>query len=216
MRSRALAAAAPPVDPLQKVQRARKWMLRGLLALSLVPIFVTDTYWYNRAPLLYHGIERLGVLLIVACILGRTWCALYIGGRKKRELVMYGPYSLSRNPLYLFSMIGAFGIGAQSGSLTIAGWFTLMTFLVFRSVVRNEEQYLAGQFPNEFPAYARRVPRFWPRPSRWQDVEELLIRPKTVQRTFVEASLFLLSIPAADLLEMLQRDGVIPVLFLLP
>jgi hypothetical protein len=37
-----------------------------------------------------------------------------------------------------------------------------------------------------------------------------------MQQTFVEACLLLLSIPAADILETLQRDGMVPVLMLLP
>ena len=38
-------------------------------------------------------IEWAGIVLIVACILGRTWASLYIGGRKIDALVMDGPYS---------------------------------------------------------------------------------------------------------------------------
>jgi hypothetical protein len=47
-------------------------------------------------------------------------------------------------------------------------------------------------------------------------VDELVIRPKLMRQTFVEACLLLISIPAADILETLQRDGIIPVLALLP
>lgn len=216
MTAQVLVAAAFPSDSLQKVQRARKWMLRGFFGLTLVPIFFTDSYWYSHGSPLYHALEGFGVVLIVACIFGRTWCSLYIGGRKKRELVSAGPYSLTRNPLYLFSLLGAFGIGAQSGSLLIAGWFAVATFLIFYGVVRNEERFLAQQFPQEFPAYAARVPRFWPQPAGWRDVDELVIRPKLMRQTFIEACLLLISIPAADILETLQRNGIIPVLMLLP
>ena len=48
-----------------------------------------------------------------------TWSSLYIAGRKGRELVTVGPYSTCRNPLYFFSIVGAAGMGAQSGSLTL-------------------------------------------------------------------------------------------------
>jgi protein-S-isoprenylcysteine O-methyltransferase Ste14 len=59
--------------------------------------------------------------------LGRTWCSLDISGRKKRELVTVGPYALVRNPLYIFTLLEAFGIGAQSGSMLSAGWFAAPT-----------------------------------------------------------------------------------------
>ncbi len=45
---------------------------------------------------------------------------LRIGGRKILELVTDGPYSIMRNPLYVFSVIRVAGIGAQAGSVTIA------------------------------------------------------------------------------------------------
>ena len=50
-------------------------------------------------------LETGGVILILVCIVGRTWCTLYIGGNKKRELITAGPYSVVRNPLYVFTSI---------------------------------------------------------------------------------------------------------------
>jgi protein-S-isoprenylcysteine O-methyltransferase Ste14 len=47
---------------------------------------------------------------------------------------MDGPYSLMRNPLYVFTMVGAVGMGAQSGSVLVAAWFGVVTFLVFQTV----------------------------------------------------------------------------------
>jgi protein-S-isoprenylcysteine O-methyltransferase Ste14 len=211
-------ATAPELsrDDLQKLQRARKRLLLGLFGLTLVAIFFTDSYWYTRRSALYGAIEWFGIVLIFACILGRTWCSLYIGGRKKRELVTVGPYSLVRNPLYIFTLLGAVGIGAQSGSLLIAGWFAAVTFIVFDRVVRSEERFLAEEFPSEFQAYARRVHRFLPRFAGWSDVDELFVRPRLIRQTFLDAGLLLVSIPAADMLETLQRYEITPVLLRLP
>ena len=62
--------------------------------------------------------ERVGALAILCCIFGRTWCSLYIAGRKKQELVMgMALYSLMRNSLYVFTMVGAVGINAVHGPL---------------------------------------------------------------------------------------------------
>ena len=57
-----------------------------------------------------------------------------------------GPYSVSRNPLYVFSFIGAFGMGAQTGSVLMSCLFTLIAFLVFYATVRREEDWLKATF----------------------------------------------------------------------
>jgi protein-S-isoprenylcysteine O-methyltransferase Ste14 len=210
------ASALEPGDALQRVQRMRKMALRVLLGMTLLPVLFIDSYWFARAPILYDAIEWLGAVLIFVCICGRTWCTLYIGGRKKRELVTSGPYSLSRNPLYVFTLLGAFGIGAQTGSLIISCWFTVLTFLVFNQVVLREERFLATEFPAEFQAYAARVRRFLPKFSNWRDVDVLTAHPRLIRQTFFDASILLIGIPAADLLETLQRDHLIPILLWLP
>lgn len=216
MTSALASVVMPSSKELQGVQRTRKWLLLLLFGSTLVPILFTDSYWHERGSPMYGLIEGGGVVLLLACIFGRTWCSLYIGGRKKRELVTVGPYSLVRNPLYVFTLLGAFGIGAQLGSLVVATWFAVVAFIVFYNVVRKEEQYLAAEFPVEFRAYAAAVPRFWPSFSAWRDVEDLVVKPVLIRRTFLEACLLLLSIPAADLLDMLQRHDVIAVRLLLP
>ena len=136
----------PAID-LQKIQHWRKHILWALFGLTLVPaaLFV-GSYWWPRAKPLHKTIEWIGIILIFVCIFGRTWCSLYIGGRKKRELVTLGPYSLCRNPLYAFTVLGALGIGAQSGSMTLASAVGMATFAVFHTVVKREEAFLAQAF----------------------------------------------------------------------
>lgn len=105
---------SPPLIDIASVQRWRKlFIAAGLFAL------LAWTALVKAQPQLEHPVEHLGLIAIMVCVLGRAWCSLYIGGRKKQEIVTCGPYSLCRNPLYVFSFIGAFGIGAQTGSLTV-------------------------------------------------------------------------------------------------
>ena len=140
---------------LRKVQLIRKAVLLvgiiGLLALAAV------TGSIGGDNLLHEGMEAFGLLLIAICIVGRAWCSLYIGGRKKAEIVHRGPYSISRNPLYVFSFMGAFGMGAQSGSVTIATLFLVLTYLVFLATVKREEAWLAGEFGEPYKAYMART-----------------------------------------------------------
>jgi protein-S-isoprenylcysteine O-methyltransferase Ste14 len=201
---------------LQGLQRKRKLVVTIGIALWVALLVVTESRWRATAPNLYALIEKAGLILIFVCILGRTWCTLYIGGHKKRALITNGPYSVVRNPLYVFTSIGAAGIGAQSGSALIAILSVAASLATFAVVARREEAFLAAAFPADFPAYASRVPRFWPRPSLWQEADELLVKPHLVRRTFFDACLFLLAVPVADLVHWLQDLGYAPILLYLP
>lgn len=206
-------ALTPGEEALQKLQHRRKQALRAIGLVCLLFLLVTQSRWLAAAPRLHGFLQQLGLLLVVLCILGRTWSALYIGGYKKRELITAGPYSLVRNPLYAFTIIGTAGIGLMAGSLVCALLFAAFATAVFSYVTRAEEVFLANVFGQEFHAYMARVPRFWPRFSAWRDVDELAVRPRPVLRTFLEACLFLVALPLIEARDLLQASGWLPLLF---
>jgi protein-S-isoprenylcysteine O-methyltransferase Ste14 len=201
---------------LQQLQRKRKRALVVGIVCGLALLAITDPAWRAEWPRVHRVIQWSGLVLILFCILGRTWCTLYIGGQKKRELVTKGPYSVVRNPLYLFTLFGAAGMGALSGSIVMALLSAAFATVVFVSVVRQEEQFLLTAFPQDYPAYAARVPRLWPRFSVWQDADQLIVQPRLVHRTFFDASLFLLAVPLIALKALLRDWGWLPVLLRLP
>lgn len=193
---------------LDIVQRRRKWFAGFVLAILLA--FVASVRSVTAFQGKWHeGVEALGVALIILAIVGRGWCSLYIGGRKKAEIVDHGPYSVTRNPLYVFSFIGAFGIGAQTGSLVVGAVFALAAFLVFLRTVGREEAWLAEHFGGTYEAYRARTPRFWPDVSRWRDAEELAVRPVFFLRTLRDGLTFLAAIPVMEGIEHLQAIGLI-------
>jgi protein-S-isoprenylcysteine O-methyltransferase Ste14 len=200
---------------LGAVQTARKIVLLTAIILGLVLVFITDSRWPAGHPV-HETIEWFGILCIMFAIIGRTWCSLYIGGRKIHTLVAEGPYSVSRNPLYVFSIIGAIGVGAQLGSIVLAVAGGLTAWLVFLLVAFREEEVLAGKFGETYRRYVERVPRFLPRWRMWHNVEVLEIRPRAVVMTFVDACVFLVAIPVSEGFEFLHGIGALPVLFRLP
>lgn len=204
-------APAPPGN-LQALQRKRKHALRVLGALFVAAVFLTDSYWRRASPDFFVLLRGLGVLAILACIFGRTWCTLYIGGHKKKELINHGPYSIVRNPLYVFTMLGAAGVGLVTGSIVLALAMGVATLIIFWRVVLAEELFLAGVFGATFREFTARVPRFWPRFSAWKDVDELRLKPRLVLQTFLDASLFLLAVPLIWLKDLAQASGWLPVL----
>lgn len=206
-----------PSFDIAAVQSVRKIVLFVLGALSIGVLLFGASMWPDDADTSLHElIEYAGLGLIVAAIIGRTWCSLYIGGRKKASVVDLGPYSISRNPLYVFSFIGAAGAGAQFGSVTAAFAAALITWIVFSLVVRKEEQFLSEKFGGPYLAYKALVPRFIPNFALWRNVETLEIRPLLVWRTFLDACVFLAALPLAEGIEMAQAHGLLPILWTVP
>jgi len=200
---------------LTNVQIRRRHTLWGFGLLAGVTLPVLHSTW-NPGQGLHEAAEQAGLVMIFLSILGRAWCALYLGGRKGRELMTLGPYSVSRNPLYAFSLVGVVGIGAQSGSLLLGPFLALLVYGVFRWVIDEEERLLRQAFGHEFDDYCRRVPRFGPRVSAWRSAERIEIALPALWRTVRDALPFLLALPIFEAIEALQHSGWLPVFIRLP
>ena len=67
---------------ITQVQTIRKIVLSVAIAVAVFVFAVTDTI-YPSGHAVHELVEWIGILLIVVCILGRTWSSLYIAGRIK-------------------------------------------------------------------------------------------------------------------------------------
>jgi protein-S-isoprenylcysteine O-methyltransferase Ste14 len=193
----------------------RKSIIAFAIMASIAFLFISGSY-ETDGGLLHESIEWIGVILIVTCILGRTWCTLYIGGRKEAVLVTAGPYSICRNPLYVFSIIGAIGVGAQFGSVTVALICGFFVWIVFLWTVRMEEAAMTRIFQDDYRRYLERVPRFWPAFKLWQSPTTIVVQPRNILTTFLDALVFLTAIPLMETFEYLHDSGILPVLLKLP
>lgn len=108
----------------------------------------------------------VGGSIAVVGVLIRAWAAGHI--HKYEKLAVTGPYSHSRNPLYLGSFVLAVGI-------TIAAnvwWLSLITAALFLGiyfpVMRVEEQDLRERHGADFDEFAENVPLFFPRLTPWK------------------------------------------------
>jgi len=103
----------------------------------------------------------LASLLLVA---PGVWLRAYAAGyvRKNAELTRTGPYGYTRNPLYLGSMMIAFGFAAAAGSWVILVTLAVLFAVIYLPTIRSEEAYLREHFAG-FDEYAWRVPRLLPR-----------------------------------------------------
>lgn len=147
----------------------RSWLYRrrALLTVALVlPAVVIAALAEPRVPLGTWEdalLASLGWLAFAAGTGLRFWATLYIGGRKRNELVTQGPYSACRNPLYLGTLLVLL-----SAALFLGSWVLLVAVAVaaIGSVlgpIRAEENDLRELYGASFEAYVGRVPRLLPR-----------------------------------------------------
>lgn len=121
-----------------------------------------------------------GTLLIVAGEILRMYSVAFIGGISRTRkgslgdhLVTSGPFALVRNPLYC----GNFLIVAGFALYAAVFWFFLVALIGFAFqyyyIVMYEEKLLADKFGEEFAAYKRLVPAWFPRRLPRADEVEL-------------------------------------------
>lgn len=140
-------------------------------------IFVafSGTFAAIAASFLPGGVRR-DALLPVADVLATAGLAYSVWGLaylrrsfsiipEARRLVTGGPYGLSRHPVYLGEVATAIGV-----NLATAGWLSAAAVAYFVACellrIRWEERVLQRAFPDDYPTYASRVPRYLPNPFR--------------------------------------------------
>lgn len=110
----------------------------------------------------------LSLLLTVPGLWLRGYASGYL--KKNAELAMTGPYAFTRNPLYLGSMLIAFGFAWASMRWEIAVALAVLFAVIYLPTIRSEEAFLRGAFAR-FDEYCAAVPRLLPRltPARLAD-----------------------------------------------
>jgi protein-S-isoprenylcysteine O-methyltransferase Ste14 len=184
----------------QKIRIAALWLL-GIAALWLA---VTVQPALSAQSLAGVLVRVAGAILLFAALTGRMWAILYVGPVKNRELVQTGPYSIVRNPLYAFSLLGIAGTGLALGSILLAIGYAGVFGLVFWLTAREEARFLAHKFGADYDAYAARVPLFLPRPSLFQAPESQSFSTKALRRTFLDGLVFVAIIPLAAVLDWVK------------
>ena len=202
----------PSVQPTQLLfnrTRYTRWL--AAIVVPTVAIIAPP----HRQPWVGDLLETAGVMCLVICLVGRGWSSIFIAGRKDIELVTTGPYSVVRNPLYVFSFIGVIGIGLISEMMTLLA-IAIVTFMAYYSfVVQREELYVARLHGDEYQQYLVSVPRWIPDFSKWQDADLVEVQPKRILKHLVDSSLFFLSFAFFEILEFLRdTDILLPVLIL--
>jgi protein-S-isoprenylcysteine O-methyltransferase Ste14 len=206
--------ADAPLD-LKRILRIRKRVLCIGAAVACPLMLVHRSAW--PADSIVHAVAvRCGILLLAVAIAGRIWVWAHRGRRKRWQIVADGPYSIMCHPLYAFSILGAVGIGAQSGSLLMGLLFMVAVWSVFHCVARIEEADMTSRFGEQYRAYRARTPRFVPNFALWIAPPAISVEYPYVSTCLRDACWFLLAVPAFIAIDWLQQAAVLPVLFRLP
>jgi len=147
------------------VEKLRIRISQIFAGLLIVLICVSSSRWEDQASFVTTALFLLGAVLVGIASLGRLWCSVYIAGYKTDHLVTQGPYSMCRNPLYFFSLLGALGVGFSSESFLIPLLILIGFVTYYPFVIKSEEAKLAKLHKDEFEVYLKKVPKFFPKMS---------------------------------------------------
>jgi protein-S-isoprenylcysteine O-methyltransferase Ste14 len=158
--TQALSAENPWQKTLSFLLRRRVPITSFLFIALVVEDLINGTNPHSLMNLRdYHVLLGLG--LVFAGLGLRSWAAGTI--HKRTELTTSGPYGLVRHPLYIGSLMLMLGFCTLVNDRENI-WFVLGPILllyIWRAI--TEERYLSAAFPDQWPTYARNVPRFVPR-----------------------------------------------------
>jgi ubiquinone/menaquinone biosynthesis C-methylase UbiE/protein-S-isoprenylcysteine O-methyltransferase Ste14 len=151
---------------------------------SVLPILVLAIYSLAVPPEAIFGssaLEHLKDAVALGCALAgltlRAWVVgTSAGGHEglvePPELRTRGAYALSRNPLYLGSLVVCFGIFLMHGSLHVVLMGMTACLILFALIVRAEEDALLARFGKSYRAYCAGTPRWLPRLARGLQISE--------------------------------------------
>lgn len=199
-----------------------EWFARYRIFISkifgvfLILIFLlSENIWADKS---YAGwlsliLQSIGLILIIICVLGRLWAALFLCGNKTFTLVTQGPYSVVRNPLYFFSFLGVVGIGFTTGSLIGLLLIIFMFMFNYLPTIFDEEKTLERYHDENLIEYLAKVPRLIPNFSLLSEPEFYEIQPHFFRRTMFDVAWFFWVYLILVIIEKLHVFGVLPAIF---
>lgn len=188
---------------------------RFALLLALLAAFFTKALIpYETA--LHEGLEFFGYLLIALCAMGRLYTTAFLGGFKNQSLITYGAFSVVRNPLYFFSLIGMTGIAFISAHILIIIFMPLFFVIIYHFLIKREEVFLLETFGSSYEEYMKSTPRLIPNLRLYNAPDRIETVPKYLKKAFADAVWWFAAFPLFELAEYLQEARVVQPLFIIP
>ena len=195
-----------------RVSRIKTTKCVVVLAFLILACSTSGWEKYGIIPTIFFVV---GTIMVGIATIGRLWCSIYISGYKNSQLITVGPYSVSRNPLYLFTFVGIIGLGLNTETLIVPTSASLAFMMYYPSVITQEEIRLREKHSEAFEAYCRAVPRLIPSFSRIQGPETYVVRPKVFRRRLFDSLWFVWGIGIIEVIEGLHESGILTSFFTL-
>lgn len=173
----------------------------GLLTLFIV-LFTAPLILPESA--VHESLDYLGLMMVSVCALGRVYCTAYLGGSKNESLINYGPFSVVRNPLYVFSFIGFSGIALMSNHILIILFVPLAFAALYKKLISREEAFLSEKFGTQYASYREKVHAVIPNFSNWEDKDDIVINTKLFRKGLLDAIWWFAALPLVEVAEYLQ------------
>jgi len=202
------------MERLLHVIKKNRLKISRILIVCLILIDFLSTPRWPMKPLTIILLEVLAFALVLIAAFGRLWSLTYISGNKTQNLITTGPYSLMRNPLYFFSLIGAIGLGLVSKSILVFSVLLLAFVIYYPLVVRAEEEHLRSIHGQDFLRYRSAVLAFLPRFSRYREEASYLVDARRLRRSFFSAMWFPLIYMVMVVVDRLQALRIIDPIFI--
>ncbi|WP_306547811.1 isoprenylcysteine carboxylmethyltransferase family protein [Desulfobulbus sp.] len=190
-----------------------EWAVKLRQPVSIVVIaacaalLATTPLSWQGASLIGLALDSLGFVLVVVAAFGRIWSSLYISGYKEDRVVTEGPYAIVRNPLYVFSFLGALGLGLATRHVAVLAVVAAAFILYYPLVVLTEERNLQGKFGQVYGDYASRTPRFFPHRFQLVEPDVYPVRPRHARRSLQQIILFFWAYLILHLAAVFQQGG---------
>jgi len=198
--------------PWTRIERWRKGISRLMAGLLITALCFGNRTGEENEVL--TGLEFLaGIFLIGVGTLGRLWCSVYVAGNKTSDLIIVGPYSVCRHPLYFFSLVAALGVGFASETITLPVVIVVFYALYYPRVIRDEDAKLLSIYGERFEIYRNRVPAFVPKVSLLVEPEQHTTNVRIFRNHLLSALWFVWFVGVLELAEMLHEVHWLPTLF---
>lgn len=199
----------------QKLNKTRIRDSKIILITTLIVSTISASTFPDETPW-HEFLDLVGSMMVVFCVVGRLYATAFLGGHKNDRLITDGPFSVVRNPLYVFSLIGVVGIGFMSSHLTAMIALPVLFLLMYHFLIKREEEFLAEKFGDEYKRYCKKTPRLIPNFKLYHAPATITTVPKYLNKALRDSIWWLAIFPTFETIEYLQDIHVLKPLFFLP